>query len=206
MTALLTQAASFGFAAGTSFGSLHMLLMSVTLAQGWRYGLLIVLSPLLTDAPIIVLMVVLLSSLPPIFAPLLNIVGGVAVFFIAWRAYQSLRRPLSVEPAGSAKVTRETLLRGIVVNLLNPAPYIFWGTMTGPLLVEAFAISAVGGLLFLLAFYGVFLGLMTLFVVMFDRLRGVDVRLTRWLTMASLVVLAALGVQLILRGINGLSG
>lgn len=183
-----------------------MLLMSVTLTQGWRYGLLIVLTPLLTDAPIIVLMVVLLSSLPPIFAPILNIVGGVAVFYIAWRAYQSLRRPVNLEPALNAKVTRETLLRGIVVNLLNPAPYIFWGTMTGPLLVEAFAISALGGLLFLLAFYGVFLGLMTLFVVLFDRLRGVDARLTRGLTTASLVVLAVLGVQLVLRGIDGLSG
>ncbi len=42
--------------------------------------------------------------------------------------------------------------------------------------------------------------------VMFDRLRGVDARLTRWLTTASLVVLAALGVQLILRGVSGLSG
>jgi threonine/homoserine/homoserine lactone efflux protein len=94
----------------------------------------------------------------------------------------------------------------MTVNFLNPGPYIYWGTITGPLFLEAMRESVLTGASFLLAFYGTFLGLMAVFVFVFNRLRGVDPRLTRFLSYASLVILAYLGTTLIIRGINGLSG
>jgi len=101
-------------------------------------------------------------------------------------------------------LSRDTLLKGMTVNLLNPGPYIYWGTITGPLFLEALNDSLGAGILFLLAFYGVFLGLMTMFVFIFDRLRGVDPRLTTGLRYFSLVILAYLGTQLILHGVDSL--
>lgn len=202
---LIAQATNFGLSAGLNFGPLHTLLINVTLAQGWRYGLIIVLLPLLTDIPIILLMLFVLSALPPAAVPLLNIAGGIAVFVIAYTTYRSLRNPAPVTAEASKTMTRDTLVKGMTVNFLNPGPYIYWGTITGPLFLEALRESVLTGASFLLAFYGTFLGLMAVFVFIFDRLRGVDPRLTRALSYISLVILAYLGTNLIIQGINGLS-
>lgn len=204
MTPLIEKAAGFGLSAGTGFGPLHTLLMNVTLAQGWRYGLLIALTPLLTDIPIIFLMLFILKALPPAAVPILNIVGGIAVFFIAYKTLQSLRQPAAEGVALPKTLSRDTLLKGMTVNLLNPGPYIYWGTITGPLFLEALNDSLGAGIMFLLAFYGVFLGLMTIFVFIFDRLRGVDPRLTTGLRYFSLVILTYLGTQLIIHGVDSL--
>lgn len=203
---LITQAAQFGLSAGTNFGPLHTLLINVTLAQGWRYGLIIVFLPLLTDIPIILLMLFVLSALPPAAIPLLNILGGLAVFAIAYTTFRGLQNPAPVTTGASKTVTRDTLLKGMTVNFLNPGPYIYWGTITGPLFLEAMRQSVLTGASFLLAFYGTFLGLMAIFVFIFNRLRDVDPRLTRALSYLSLVILGILGTNLIIQGINGLSG
>jgi threonine/homoserine/homoserine lactone efflux protein len=200
----LLQAAGFGLSAGTSFGPLHTLLMNVTLAQGWRVGLMLTLTPLLTDIPIIILMLFVLRALPPAAVPLLNIAGGIAVFVIAYMTFRSLRNPIPPTAVIPKAVTRDTLLKGIAVNLLNPGPYIYWGTITGPLFLDAMNRSLADGVAFMATFYGVFLGLMAVFVFIFDRLRGLDPRLTRALSYASIVILAYLGIQLLLKGLGGL--
>lgn len=205
MNPLVLQAAGFGISAGTGFGPLHTLLMNVTLAQGWRVGMLLVFTPLLTDIPIILLMLVVLQTLPPIFEPLLNIVGGLAVFYIAYATYRGLQNPAPKSETVSQSVGRQTILKGMAVNFLNPGPYIYWGTITGPLLLEALKNSVADGALFMVTFYGVFMGLMAVFVLIFDRLRGVDPRLTRALSYLSLVILGFLGLQLLLKGISGLA-
>jgi threonine/homoserine/homoserine lactone efflux protein len=202
---IILQAAQFGVSAGTNIGPLHTLLMNATLTQGWRYGLLITLTPLLTDIPIIILMLFVLSALPPAAVPLLNIVGGLAVFLIAYTTFRGLRNPAPATAQESKTVTRDTLLKSMTVNFLNPGPYIYWGTITGPLFLTALNESLLTGAGFLLSFYGTFLGLMAVFVLVFDRLRGVDERLTRTLTYISLVILVYLGTRLIVQGVNGLS-
>jgi threonine/homoserine/homoserine lactone efflux protein len=203
VTSYLIQAAGFGLSAGTSFGPLHTLLMNVTLAQGWRAGLMLAMIPLLTDAPIVLLMLFVLRAMPPAAVPLLNIVGGIAVFVIAFLTYRGLRAPVAAAVAPKV-VARDTLLKGAAVNFLNPGPYIFWGTITGPLFLEALSLSVAAGLGFLATFYGTFVGLMAIFVVIFDRLRGVDPRLTRALSYGSIAILTYLGSQLLLKGLNGL--
>ena len=205
MNPFIQRAAEFGASAGLNFGALHTLLINVTLAQGWRYGLIIVFLPLLTDIPIILLMLFVLSALPPTAVPLLNIAGGIAVFIIAYTTYRGLRNPAPVTAEVSKTLTRDTLVKGMTVNFLNPGPYIYWGTITGPLFLEAMRESVLTGASFLLTFYGTFLGIMAMFVLIFDRLRGVDPRLTRALSYISLVILAYLGTNLIIQGINGLN-
>lgn len=201
----VSQALSFGVAAGTAIGPLHTLLMNVTLAHGWRMGVFIALSPLLTDVPIILLMVGLLSQLPPAFGPILNIMGAFAVFFIAYRTYVELQQPKSTDETAAQPISRKVLLRGMTMNFLNPAPYIFWGTITGPLLRQALAESVWTGVLFLAAFYGSFLGLMLVFMVIFDRVRSLNPTIIRVLSLFSVAVMALLGASLLLQGIQGLA-
>ncbi|RMG74586.1 MAG: hypothetical protein D6711_08415, partial [Chloroflexi bacterium] len=82
----------------------------------------------------------------------------------------------------------------------NPNPYIFWSSVTGPILREALDTSVWHGVGFLATFYGVFLSIMVIYVMMFDRLRHVDPRMTRMLLLISLFVLAGLGIHLIFWG------
>jgi len=203
---IFSQAMSFGLAAGTGIGPLHTLLMNVTLTYGWRRGVFIALSPLMTDIPIILLMVGLLSQLPPAFGPLLNIAGAFAVFFIAYRAFVELKTPIQTADGLTPQSgSRGVLLRGMAMNFLNPAPYIFWGTVTGPLLRQALSDSIGAGALFLLCFYGVFLGLMLGFMVIFDRVRSLNPRIIRALSLFSIIVMASLGASLLVQGIQGLN-
>jgi threonine/homoserine/homoserine lactone efflux protein len=201
----ISQALSFGLAAGTAIGPLHTLLMTVTLAYGWRMGVFIALSPLMTDVPIILLMTGLLSQLPSAFGPILNIIGAFAVSFIAYRTYVELQTPVKLADNETQPLSRTVLLRGMMMNFLNPAPYIFWGTITGPLLRQALDESVLTGALFLLAFYGTFLGLMLIFMVIFDRARSLNPQVIRVLSLFSVGMMAVLGVTLLIQGIQGLT-
>ncbi|MBC8100833.1 MAG: LysE family transporter [Armatimonadetes bacterium] len=206
MLALFSQGAGFGFAAGTSFGVMHNLLMNTTLARGWRYGLLIVAAPIVSDAPIILLMLLALEQLPAGILRLLPIVGGVFVWYLAYGAWRQFRNPptlTATTDAAPVNLTRQTLLKGIAVNFLNPAPYIFWGTVGGTLLRTGMEQSPAHALAFLGGFYALLLGIMVGFVFLFDRLRQVDARLTRVLSLVSVVVMLLLGAQLIARGLTG---
>lgn len=178
MLNFMTQGVGFGFAAGTSFGALHSLLMNVTLQQGWRQGLLIVLSPLLTDAPIILLMLLIRERLPATANQMIAIIGGVIVLRFAWLMWRQFWHyvPPNMEINPNTQLSRETLLKGILVNFFNPAPYIFWGTFMGTILLNALSQSVWHGVFFILSFYGTFLGIMALFVLFFERIRLFDPR------------------------------
>ncbi len=206
MMALFSQAAGFGLAAGTSIGPLHTLLMNVTLAYGWRSGLLIALSPLATDIPIIGLMLLLISQLPPAFGPILSILGAGAVFFIAYRAWRELGHNAGADDAPVIPPPpRVVLVRGMTMNFLNPAPYIFWGTITGPLLRQAMQASVLDAALFLLAFYVPFIGLMVGFTLLFERVRRLNRAVLRGLSVFSVVLMAILGLSLLWSGLQGLA-
>lgn len=188
--------------AGTQFGPLHSLLMNVTLANGWRTGLLLVFTPLLSDIPIIVLMLVILRALPPAFAPLLSLVGGLVMFAIAYSTFKTLRNP--PPPLAPQAMTRQTLLKGVAVNFLNPGPYIYWGTISGPLFLQALNESIGTGVLFMVAFYGVFLSLMAAFVLLFDRLRALNPRVLLGMRYFSLLIMVYFGLRFVFEGISGL--
>lgn len=204
----ILQGLAIGFTAGTSFGPLHTLLMNITLSMGWRQGLLIVISPLITDIPIIILMLFILDQLPESIIPVIQIAGGLVIFGIAWNLWQQLRKgeyDLSESQSLEADLSRETLLKGIMVNFLNPAPYIFWGTVNGPLFLAGLEVSVFTGFGFILSFYGSFLGIMAIFVFVFDRLRGLDRRFTNALMIVSVVILIFLGANILWQGIQAIA-
>jgi threonine/homoserine/homoserine lactone efflux protein len=203
----IIQAAGFGFAAGTSPGPLLSFLINTTLSYGWRRGLLVVIAPLITDLPIILVMTFLLGALPDEAVRLLQLVGGLYVLWLAWGGWRAYRAgETGINPTDDAPVPvspRRTILQAVGMNYVSPGPYIFWGAVTGPILRSALDVSVGAALSFLVMFYGTFLGLMAVWVMVFDRLRRLDPRLTRWVLLASLVVLAGLGIQLVVSGVWG---
>ncbi|MCB9450830.1 MAG: LysE family transporter [Anaerolineaceae bacterium] len=193
----ILQGGLLGLSAGLLPGPFQGYLINTTLTQGWRRSILVIFAPLLTDGPIIVLMVVLLKQLPPEVIRAIQLVGGVYLLWIAYGAWRQFRANVTIGAAESVPTGRSTLLKSMMMNWLSPGPYIFWGTITGPLLVQALSQSVWHGAAFMLAFYGVFLGVLAALVVVFDLMRRLDPRVTRLLMLATIGVLVYFALQLI---------
>ena len=71
---------SLGFSAGLSPGPLLTLVITRSLARFWA-GLRVALSPLITDAPIILLTLLLFNAPPPLFEQVV-VVGGLYVIYL----------------------------------------------------------------------------------------------------------------------------
>lgn len=207
--ALILQGGGFGFSAGVIPGPLLSYLISTTLFYGWRRGILVIFAPLISDLPIIVVMTFLLSGLSSDAERVLRVIGGAYVLWLAWlslgdyRAGAALGVRADAAPNDPPGTPRETLLRAVAMNYLSPGPYIFWSVVTGPILRDALERSTGEAAVFVASFYLTFLGLMAVWVLLFDRLRRVDPRFTRGLLLAAIVVLGGFGLQMIAQGLIG---
>lgn len=206
MLGLVGQGLGFGFYAGISPGPLQTFLVSTTLSRGWRRGIVITFAPILSDAPIIVLMTILLHNIPDSTASVIRIIGGLFVLWLAWNSWKALQAGHLIgsdvtEEASEGK--RRTLAQAVAMNMFNPNPYIVWGTVTGPILIAGLEESIWHGVAFLLPFYGLFWCINVAIVLTFDRLRRLDERLTRNALRLSILVLALLGGVLLKQGIFG---
>ena len=206
MLGLVGRSIGFGFSAGINPGPLQTFLISTTLSRGWRSGMVVTFAPIISDAPIVVLMTVLLHNMPDSAARVIQIIGGLFVLWLAWNSWKALRagqligsQVTAEAPVGGGR----TLAQAVAMNMLNPNPYIYWGTVTGPILIAGLEQSVWHGVTFLLGFYGVFWCINVVIVLAFDRLRRLDEKVTRRALLLSILVLALLGVVLLKEGITG---
>ncbi len=155
MIGYLLQGIALGFVSGISPGPLFGLLISQTMKGGWRAGICTVLAPLLTDFPIILLFVFVLSHVPAVVLHGMSIIGGLFVIYLGYETVQSGMKGSTEEVAGKAEeIPKHVMLKAATTNLLNPHPYLFWATVGSTLLLQGFAkdgISAPVG--FLIGFY-----------------------------------------------------
>jgi len=184
-------AASYGFAAAVQPGQLQAYLISRAVAHGWRRTLPAVLAPLLSDVPVIVLVFLALTRLPPLFLTLLRLAGGAFLMYLAYGALKAGREGgRSMEAPAPA---HRTFLEAVAVNLLNPNPYLGWALVLGPLVLQAWTASAASGIAVLAAFYLTLVAGSSAIVVLFALARSLGPRVAAWLVRASAVALAAFG-------------
>jgi threonine/homoserine/homoserine lactone efflux protein len=193
---------SLGLAAGMSPGPLMTLTITTALQRGLRAGLRVALSPLVTDAPIIALCVLVLSALPKSLESILGVLGGLFVVYIGLQTIlESRHAKLKANP--SAQTGSQDLLRGVMVNLLSPHPWLFWIGIGAPTLVKAGRTSWTNGIAFLVGFYVLLIGIKMLAAFLASHGR-------RFLTgpwysrvlIGSGVLLIALGVVLAFEGLR----
>ncbi len=204
MLTLINQGIGYGFAAGVSPGPFMNYLLTTTLTRGWRVGLVTIFAPLISDIPIMIFTIILLGSLSDSAISVMKIIGGLFTLYIAWGTYQQYRAGAVLGEVNTDEIlVRDTFTKAILMNFLNPNPYLFWGTINGPILISALKQSAWHGLAFLFSFYGMFLGMMALQVMIFDRLGRINPQVTRRALLLALVILAILGISLIRQGLSG---
>lgn len=171
MISYIIQGFTIGLSAGSSPGPFQFYLLSQALNTGWRRTLPSAFAPLISDGPIVITILLLLAQLPDLFLTVLQIGGGLFVLTLAWGAYHAFRvsspDELPVTPEGGS--ARIGLMKATLMNFLSPGPYLFWGTVLGPLTVKAWAESPGLAAGFVISFYTALLGFNVLFVLVFAK-------------------------------------
>ena len=199
MASMITALASgvlLGLSAGLAPGPMLALVLAQTLRHGSREGCKIALTPLVTDPPIILLTLALASKLAQL-RPLLGIVsiaGAVFVLYLAWESFNPVRQ----EAEAPAERPR-SWFKGIVTNLLNPHPWLFWLTVGAAILAKAMAQGWLVAAAFLFGFYLLLVGSKVLVALMAGRSRNLLAGRPYRVTMRVLAVLLTLFALLLFR-------
>ncbi len=197
--------ATYGFAAAVQPGPFTTYLISQALTSGWRRTVPAAFAPLLTDGPIAVLALLVLSSVPPALVQWLRLLGGVFVLYLAYGAWRSWRE-YRLEAPLPVRSARENVLKAATVNLLNPAPYLGWSLVMGPLLLKGWREAPSHGIAVVAGFYAAMFATLIAIILVFHGARGVGRRITRALIGVSAVALAGFGLYQIWLGTSAWRG
>ena len=143
---IIIAALTLGITAGLKPGPLGIYVIHQTLLHGSRSGLLASFAPFVSDGPIIIGSFLLVNSFKQfdIFITLISVLGALYIAFIAIRLM--VASPVTQQPVTAPS----SFLTAVKINLLNPAPYIFWSTVGGTYLLQNdLADAAVFAILFL---------------------------------------------------------
>src|SRR5512141_435300 len=121
MLPYLILGSTYAFAAAVQPGQLQAYLIAQTLANGWRRTIPAALAPILSDIPIIALVLLVLTRIPPMFVYLLQLAGGLFILYLAAGAFESWRHYAQPSTGGDG-AAHGTLVKAALVNLLNPNP------------------------------------------------------------------------------------
>ena len=186
--------AALGLASGLTPGPLLTYTIVATLRGGWRAGVSVGSAPLITDAPIIALSLLVLHLLPADVLRALGLIGGLFIIYLGVETARAARHVDDIELDPNVDVRKE-MGKGVLVNFLNPNPYLFWGTVGGPMLIRAFRQQAMDAVAFLVIFYTLLVGSHVGLALLVHRqrgwLQGVWYRRTLWVLALMLIALGA---------------
>lgn len=204
MRVYLIQGIGYGFAAAVQPGPLLAYLIAQTLSRGWRHALPVALAPLVSDGPIIAIVLLLLSRVPPWFQQALSIAGGLFILLLAmgalraWRSGQAGQVP--AQPQGRSR----GVLRAALMNALSPGAYLFWGLVTGPILLAGWREAPLHGIVFVAGFYGAMVLSLGALIVAFGSTRQLGARVSQSLLGVSALALAGFGAYQLWLGVGPL--
>lgn len=164
MLSYLGQGLLIGFSAGITPGPLLAFYLSQSIRNGWRRTIAGAFAPLVSDGPIILLILVLLSRVPERLLNALGLAGGLFLLYTAWMTFARARSepdPNAAQPEAS----RRTIWTAALINLLNPNPYIFWGTVLGPTLVRGWRENPAYGLAYAGGFYAAMIAIFAAWII-----------------------------------------
>ncbi len=139
-----------GLSAGLAPGPLLTLVVSETIQHDIRAGIKVALAPLVTDLPIIVLTVFILSRLSGFNSILgmISLVGGVVVMGMGIGGMRTKGVAIQIEESRP-----RSLLKGALVNALSPHPYLFWLSVGAPTMAKANEVHIFAAALYVIGFY-----------------------------------------------------
>ena len=189
----LLQGIGFGFAAASQPGPLQTYLITQSLTRGWKRALPTALAPLVSDGPIILLCVLVLSQVPDWLQRVLYIAGGLFILYITYGTYKAWHEfhEYQSQPEISG---HQTILKAAMTNALSPGAYIFWTLVTGPILVRGWREAPVNGIGFLAGFYITMVASLAAIIIVFGVAGKFGNKFNRVLLGISIVTLFCFGL------------
>jgi len=140
----------FGLSSGLAPGPLLVLLITQTLRHNTREGIKVAAAPLITDLPIVLLSLFVLIQLEHFnrALALISMAGGLYVLYLSYGCFRM--KPFTL---GEMKTDPRSLKKGVLVNFLNPNPYLFWLTFGGPFILKLREAGRFAPFAFFFSFY-----------------------------------------------------
>lgn len=166
---MILTAFFLGLSAAISPGPLMTLMISETLKYGKGTGIKMAVAPLLTDFPILVLSIFVLSSISRIHF-LLGLISLLGALFLGYLGYESIMtKHVHIKVDSSPN---KSILKGVIVNFLNPHPYLFFFSIGGPIILRGMKEHLYNGPLFVITFWTVLIASNICIVLLVHRSRG----------------------------------
>jgi threonine/homoserine/homoserine lactone efflux protein len=194
----------FGFAAAIQPGPLQAFLLARVTANGWRRTLPASMAPLLSDIPIALVVLFALSRVTVTAQALLRFTGGLFLLYLAWSTIRDARQAGESSTTPNPGSAPRTVLQAVLVNILNPNPYLGWALVLGPAVREAWHQQPIWSIALVLGFYGTMVVILSMFIYLAGAARLLQPSYQRRLVQASGLFLAFLGFYQIFVSINGL--
>ena len=201
MLGYIVQGLGYGFTAAVQPGPFQTYVLSQALNRGWRRALPMALAPLLSDAPIITLMLLVLSQVPDQLQRFLHIASGLFILYLAWGAFQAWRT-FDADAQLDATPPQQSLLKAALMNMISPGPYIFWSLVTGPILLEGWREAPANGIGFLTGFYAAMIASLAVLILIFGLAKHLGPKVNRILLGISAIALTGFGLYQLYRGIS----
>jgi threonine/homoserine/homoserine lactone efflux protein len=197
------QGATLALSATIMPGPFQAFLLSQSLKNGWKSTLPAAFAPLVTDGPVIGLVLFVLTQTPVWFLDMLRIAGGLFILYLSWEGFLAFRSPAPVlEPSNDAG--RRTFINAVAINALNPNPYIFWSVVGVPIILSGWRESPAFGISFIAGFFGTFVCSLASLIIIFSTAGRINNRATRILMCITAVALLIFGLYQVSVGIRDL--
>ena len=122
------------------------------------------------------------------------------MFYLAYKTFKSWK---SFDSGSiiSKESGQQTLLNAVVVNLLNPNPYLGWSLIMGPLFLEGWKLAPINGIALILGFYLTMIICLTGIIILFAFARNLGPKVSKILLGLSSIVLFAFGIYQLILGV-----
>jgi threonine/homoserine/homoserine lactone efflux protein len=147
----ILSGAALGLVAGISPGPILALVISESIKYGRREGMKVAFVPLVSDLPIVLFTLLILSKIAE-YDTILGVISILGAGFLCLLAYESLRTKALRHDMNPDRFNG--FWKGVLANFLSPHPYLFWLLVGSPMVIRAYgenpwsAAGYVGGFYF----------------------------------------------------------
>ncbi|MBU0528575.1 LysE family transporter [bacterium] len=199
MTYYILFGITYALAAALQPGPLQTYIISQTLNKGWKATIATAFAPIISDIPIFIIVFFLLTKLPPTFLNVLRIIGGLFLFYLSYRTFNSWKHYSYNNNNGNSI---GTFFNAVLVNLLNPNPYIGWSLIMGPMVLEAWNKTPSFAITLVVCFYLTMIISLIGLIFLFSYARSIGPKISRSLLGLSSIGLFIFGIYQLYRGIT----
>ncbi len=192
---------SYAFACVVQPGPFQAFLFSQSLTNGWRKTFPLVFAPLFSDLPIIILVLFVLTNVPLVVLRIFQCFGGLFLLFLAFKAYKARHKLNKSDKQNISQYGN--LFKAVLVNLLNPNPYLGWSLVMGPMLLNGWRGNPKNGLALLIGFYSSLIIYSIVMIVLFATAGNLGPRINRISLYISVIAFVFFGFYQLWSGIAG---